>query len=335
LTDHPRPILYVSRCLEHDHCRYDGQMIKSDIVASLMGLCDVRHACPEADIGLGIPRRPVRIALEGGRRTLWQPATGLDHTAEMEGFIDGLLDGLGEVDGFVLKSRSPTCGVGDVRIFPSKDALQSGGKGSGFLGSEIVNRFPHSVIDDESRLLNAVIRDHFLTRLYTIARFREARAERKASALIDFHTRNKLLLMSYSQSELAKMGRIVSSQKALGLKEAFSQYREHLSRAMAKGPRYTSMINTMMHCFGYVSKDLMPRERSFFLDSLDMYREERTSLETVRELMMGYIVRFDVEYLKDQTIFGPYPAQLVRSCGQDRDRDFWKNERTSRHIDRK
>ncbi|MDG6225246.1 MAG: DUF1722 domain-containing protein [Candidatus Thermoplasmatota archaeon] len=319
-----RPILYVSRCLEHDHCRFDAQMIRSEIVASLKDLCEVKHSCPEAGIGLGIPRRPVRITMEGEKRRLFQPHTGLDHTEAMEGFISKLLDGLGEVDGIILKSKSPTCGIGDVKIFPSKEALQSAGKGSGFLGAEVVNRFPHSVIDDESRLLNSAIRDHFLVRLFTIARFRAARGERKASALIDFHTRNKILLMAYSQAELAKMGRIVSSQKELGLKEAFSLYRDHLSKAMAKGPKYTSMINALMHCFGYVSKDLKPEERAFFLDSIEMYRDERASLETIRELMRGYIVRFDEDYLLKQTFFAPYPLELSTTCGSGRGREFWK-----------
>jgi len=320
----PKPILYVSSCLEHDHCRYDGQMIRSDAVASLKNLCEMHHACPEVGIGLGVPRRPVRIVLNDGERNLWQPATGQDHTEAMNKYIGSLLNGLGDVDGFILKSRSPTCAVGDSKVYPARDSVQALERDGGFLGKEVLANYPFSAVEDESRLINDAIRDHFLTCLYTTARFRRVREEGSASSLIRFHTVNKILLMAYSQSRLADMGNIVSHQKDLGISEAIFQYRVLLAKALSKGPRFTSAINAIMHCFGYVSKDLSGSEKEFFLDNVQMFREERTPFTTLRELIRSYIIRSDIGYLKDQTFFDPYPIELVRSCGPDRDRDYWK-----------
>jgi hypothetical protein len=48
-------------------------------------------------------------------RRLLQPATGRDVTVPMERFSKNLLDNVEPVDGFILKSRSPSCGIKDVK----------------------------------------------------------------------------------------------------------------------------------------------------------------------------------------------------------------------------
>ena len=59
-----RPKVVVSRCLGFDHCRYNGDMISSPIVANLREYVDFLPVCPEVEIGLGIPRYPIRIILD-------------------------------------------------------------------------------------------------------------------------------------------------------------------------------------------------------------------------------------------------------------------------------
>ena len=192
------------------------------------------------------------------------------------------------------------------------------------MGGEVRRRFSGLAVEDEGRLQDARVRDHFLTKLYSLTRFREARGHGEARDLIDFHTRHKLLLMSQSQSELREMGRVVSSQKQTGVEEAFIQYGKHLSDAFRKGQRYTSVINALMHGFGYVSGELSKDEKGHFLDMLELYREDRVPLSAVRETLKGLIIRFDVAYLKEQYFFEPYPVGLVRGYEPNRGRDLWK-----------
>jgi uncharacterized protein YbgA (DUF1722 family)/uncharacterized protein YbbK (DUF523 family) len=322
--EHPRPRIYCSRCLEHDSCRFDGAMIKSPIVSDLKRHCEIEHDCPESGIGLGVPRRPVRVVETDGRMTLVQPALGLDHTKAMEGYISDLLSRTGEVDGFILKSKSPTCGMGDVKIYPGPEKVPVLRMGDGFLGLEIRNRSSHLAVEDEARLQDVGIRDHFLTKLYALARLREARMSGNANDLIAFHSRHKLLLMSYNQSQLRVLGRIVATQKEKGITAAFSAYAEGLSQALAKGPKHTNIINTMMHAFGYVSEGISPDERAHFLDMIALYREDRIPFSACRELLRSLANRFDVEYLKDQYFFEPYPVSLVVGYEPHRGRDLWK-----------
>ena len=47
----PRPNIVISRCIEFDHCRYDGSMIASDFVAALKPHAHFIPVCAEMEIG--------------------------------------------------------------------------------------------------------------------------------------------------------------------------------------------------------------------------------------------------------------------------------------------
>jgi uncharacterized protein YbbK (DUF523 family) len=100
----PKPIVVTSRCFEWDACRYNGLMIPNNFVQALEPWVEFRPVCPELEIGLGVPRDPVRIVRKGGGRKLVQPATGRDLTGLMSEFSARFLDTLSEADGFILKS---------------------------------------------------------------------------------------------------------------------------------------------------------------------------------------------------------------------------------------
>ena len=87
MRDFARPRIVSSKCLEFDSCRYDGGRIASDEVSQLRPHADFLPLCPEVEIGLGIPRSPIRI-VDLERRRLIQPATGRDLTAAMGSFLE-------------------------------------------------------------------------------------------------------------------------------------------------------------------------------------------------------------------------------------------------------
>lgn len=319
-----RPRIYCSRCLEFARCRYDGSVIGSQIVKDLMEHAEIVHDCPEAGIGLGIPRPPVKVFEDSEGYHLYQPSTELDHTDKMSKYVDDLLAGMGVVDGFILKARSPSCGMGDVKIYPSKEKGKQKRMGSGFLGMKVEERYSHLAVESEKRLLDERIRDHFLTKLFTIARYRKVMDEMKARTLIDFHSRAKFLLMAYDQNTMREMGRIVSNQKELGIEDAVEGYQKLLGIAMEKGPRYTSHINVMLHGFGYVSSELTSAEKDLFMDSIEMFRDDRIPLTTLKSILRSWLVRFNVKYLLEQYYFDPYPVELTGNYDGKRDRELWK-----------
>lgn len=306
----PKPRVVVSKCLGFDACRYNGQVIDDPFVRQLRDYVSYVPVCAEVEIGLGVPRAPVRIVERAGALHLLQPATGLDHTERMVAFAVRYLDGLGEVDGFLLKSRSPSCGLKDTKVYGEGGQIPITGKAAGFFGGAVLERYGHLAVEDEGRLTNYTLREHFLTRLYTWANWRAVRATGQMSALVAFQARNKLLLMAYNQTRMRALGRIVANPAKLPIEAVLAAYGAELAAALAAPPRRGASINVLMHAFGYFH-ELSAPEKAYLLDTLERYREERVPLSVPLGVIRAWVVRFGQDYLAQQTFFEPYPEELI------------------------
>ena len=165
-----RPRVVVSKCLGFAACRWNGAAISDAFVRRLADHVTFCAVCPEVEIGLGCPRDPIRVVLAGGERRLVQPATGRDVSAEMRAYASQALDAMGDVDGFLLKSRSPSCGIKDVKIYGGPDRDQPLARGEGFFGEAVLARFGHLPVEDERCLADPACRDRFLAGLLAAAR---------------------------------------------------------------------------------------------------------------------------------------------------------------------
>lgn len=314
------PNVVISKCLEFDACRYNGHLISDDFVKALQKHVNFIPVCPEVEIGLGIPRDPIRIVANNGNVELRQLETGQDLTEKMKSFSQSYLTSLTDVDGFILKSRSPSCGPRDVKVYSEKSMPK--GKRPGFFAQEVLDKYPQLAIEDEGRLRNFNIREHFLTKLFTLVSFREAKEKSSISSLVDFHSDNKLLLMSYNQTALRALGKIVANHAKKDVMLVFKEY-EHLHfHALSRAPKYTSNINVLMHALGYFSKRLSKSEKAFFLDALEKYRSKRIPLSACLGVLKSWIIRFGEDYLERQTYFEPYPEDLVEISDSGKGRNL-------------
>jgi uncharacterized protein YbgA (DUF1722 family)/uncharacterized protein YbbK (DUF523 family) len=318
----PRPVVVVSKCLEFASCRFNGLRISDEFVRALKDFVKFKKVCPEVEIGMGIPRDPIRVVQSGDVPKLMQPASGKDFTTHMNRFGKKYLTGLDDVDGFILKSRSPSCGIKDVKIYAAVDSKQSLGKQAGFFGQSVMDHFPHAAIEDEGRLTNFRIREHFLTKLYTLATFRKVTKSRSMAELVMFQATNKLLFMAYNQKEMRLMGKVVANHERLKFDEVIALYETHLHRSLDTVARYTSHINVLMHAGGYFSKQLSPAERKYFLEAIDDYRDAKIPLSALLSIIKSWIARFGQTYLASQTYFEPYPIGLVEITDSGKGRDL-------------
>ena len=323
-----RPRVVISRCIEFENVRWNAQIIRSEFVEALIPHVEEFTVCPEVGIGLGVPRETLRLVDKGDGVRLMQPATGEDLTDRMTTFLDDFIAGLPEVDGFILKSRSPTSGLRRVKIYPSLGKVAHIRRGPGLFGGIVRERFGHLALEDEGRLRNGRIREHFLRKLYTLARFREARERGGFGDLLEFHIENKLLLKAYRERDMRGMGRIVANEGRLPPGVLFGEYEPLLHSALRRPPRCGTYINALMNSLGYFSKNLTGAERQFFLNSLQRYKEGKVPLVVPVDIMRSWIVRFGEEYLARQAFFNPYPEELmdveaiVEACGG---RDYWED----------
>jgi uncharacterized protein YbgA (DUF1722 family)/uncharacterized protein YbbK (DUF523 family) len=329
MTEFARPRIVISKCIGFEACRYNGQIVRDSFVPRLEPHVDFVCVCPEVEIGLGTPRAPVRVVSSKDGFRLIQPETGLELTEKMRGFTSGFLDSLEEIDGFILKNRSPSCGIGDVKFYAGPEKAAALGRTSGFFGAAVLEKFGATAIEDEGRLNNLGIREHFLTRIFAFARFRAVQRSRSVHELVRFHAANKLLLMAYNQRKMRELGRIVANGDRLPAAIILQRYRECFAVALSKAPRHVSPVNALMHAFGYFKKELSPREKRHFLDVLDTYRLGTAPLSSAVSIIRSWIVRFETDYLQEQSFLDPFPEELMAADRSSRDRAVQAREKSS------
>ena len=116
-----KALVGVSACLLGEEVRYNGAHKLDDFICGeLARVVDLRPVCPEVDIGLGVPREPIQLTRSdnGTGTRLVAAESGTDLTAAMESYAEAKvreLDAAG-ICGYVLKARSPSCGLGSVPI---------------------------------------------------------------------------------------------------------------------------------------------------------------------------------------------------------------------------
>jgi uncharacterized protein YbgA (DUF1722 family)/uncharacterized protein YbbK (DUF523 family) len=309
-----RPKIVISKCIEFDHCRYDGSMISSDFVKALKPYVDFLPVCAEMEIGLGVPRDTIRIVSVDGEIRLMQPTTGLDVTDRMNEFSSRFLGTLPEVDGFILKFRSPSCGMKDIRVYSTAARSGAISKVPGFFGGAVVRSFPDLAVEDEGRLRNYNIREHFLTRLYALASFRKVRREGDISDLIKFHEVSKFLLMAHSQKDTKILGNIVANHDGLEYAKQAALYRENLAKALSRPAKTALKANVFMHCLGYFKDRLSLQEKEHFLQSIERYKKKKVPSSALSVMLQSWMARYREEYLMNQTFFQPFPEELVELC---------------------
>ncbi|WP_038057157.1 YbgA family protein [Thermus amyloliquefaciens] len=304
----PRPRVVVSACLGFAAVRYSGELIPDRMVAALGKHLDFVPVCPEVAIGLGVPRPPVRLVREGEGVRMVQPLTGEDLTERMEAFSQGFLASLGQVEGFILKNRSPSCALKDAKVYAYPDRGGAVARGPGLFARAVEEAFPLLPKEDEGRLTNARLRAHFLMRIFALARLRRVQ---DLPGLMAFHARYKLLLHAHHQAEARALGRLLAEGKGRPFAELRQAYEEGFLRATRLPFRLPSMADALLHAFGHFKGILSPKEKAHFLDLLADFREERVPLEAPLALLRSWALRFGEGYLEGQALFEPYPRALM------------------------
>ena len=126
-----KPIIGVSRCLLGDAVRYDGDAKPHAIVIEqLSQLFDIVPVCPEVEAGLTIPRPPVQLtqSIEHPRIT-GRDNPELDITDQMQAYCDRRPHELDRLNGFVFKSRSPSCGLNSTPVFIESKCITESSRG--------------------------------------------------------------------------------------------------------------------------------------------------------------------------------------------------------------
>jgi uncharacterized protein YbgA (DUF1722 family)/uncharacterized protein YbbK (DUF523 family) len=305
--------LGISSCLLGNNVRYDNSNKWDRFLTDTLGqYVEYISVCPEFESGLGVPREPVRQVGNPLSPRLVTTSTKIDHTDRMVSWAKQRVRELEQEDlsGFIFKTGSPSSGMERIKVFPAKGGMPSK-KGVGIFARIFMEHFPRLPVEEDGRLHDVNIRENFIERIFTLQRWRDLQAQKKKrGALVKFHTRHKLLLLSHSTKHYQLMGRLVAGNNKTTPTDLFDAYEVLLLEALNLKSTQKKHANVLQHMMGYFKKDLTSDEKQELLDVIDRYRTGLLPLIVPITLINHYVRKYDQDYLKDQLYLNPHPIEL-------------------------
>ncbi|HTE55843.1 MAG TPA: DUF523 and DUF1722 domain-containing protein [Kofleriaceae bacterium] len=313
-----RPRVGVSACLVGREVRYDGGHKRSaflvDVLAPFVELVPV---CPEVESGMPVPREAIRLVGDGARARLIGVRTHTDHTDAMERWTAARLDELAclDLDGYVLKKDSPSCGLERVRLYASDEPGASATRaGAGLFAAALGARLPTLPLCEEGWLSDAALREAFLDRLFTHHRLRlQMLAGPTRAALIAFHASHKFLYMAHSPVGYRRLGRLVAQVAEGSIADAVQAYTAEAMAALAVRATPGKHANVLQHILGYFKDELSAPDKREVLDLIGELRAGVNGLAVPLALLAHHLRRSGQDgWLAQQVYFEPYPRAIGR-----------------------
>lgn len=302
----------ISSCLLGNPVRYDGGHKLDRFLRDTLGqYVDYVPVCPESECGMGIPREAMRLEGRSDAPRLVTHKTREDKTEMMTRWAKKRVTELEAENlcGFIFKSDSPSSGMERVKVYD--DNGMPAKIGVGMFAAIFMKHFPLLPVEEEGRLHDTVLRENFIERIFTLKRWREIRNVKSGrGALVDFHTRHKLLLLSHSTKLYHTMGKLVAAQKSLSTQDLFSQYESLLMEALKLKTTPKKNVNVLQHMMGYFKEQLSADEKKELLEILDDYQRGFLPLIVPMTLLGHYVRKYNQPYLRDQIYLNPHPLEL-------------------------
>jgi uncharacterized protein YbgA (DUF1722 family)/uncharacterized protein YbbK (DUF523 family) len=303
----------VSTCLLGENVRYDaGHKLDRYITDTLGQYFEWVSVCPEVEYGLPVPREPMRLVGDPDSPHLVTIRTGVDYTASMLKWAEKKLKELEKEDlcGFIFKSKSPSSGIGGVKVYTSSGMPSQ--RGVGIFGGAFMQHFPLIPVIDDGRLHDLSLRENFIERVFIYKRWREFMEKGGlVRDLIIFHTEHKLLILSHSPKHFSILGQLVASAKKYKPEDFHSEYIKLLMESLRLIATVKKNTNVLLHIAGYFKKQLPADDKKELLEVIENYHKGYVPLIVPIVLIKHYVRKFDEPYLNKQYYLTPHPLELI------------------------
>ena len=301
----------ISRCLLGEEVRYNGGHKLSRFCRDQLGewfrYVDV---CPEVEIGLGVPREPMRLVeREGEIRVLEIKGSSNDHTDKLRNLADTHQQWISNLCGFVFMQNSPSCGLFRVKAYhPNGNVLHTDAKGA--FAQRVHELMPWLPMEEAGRLTDAKLRENFITRVFVFSEWRELTAQGLSRKnIIEFHARHKYLVLAHSQRYYKVLGKLLSRAGFYSVSTLALRYEKLLLSGLKSVAGRKGHTNALQHMQGYVSKGLSPAQREDLTNLIESYRNGDIPLVAPLVLLRHYS-GLGGEYFREQTYLQPHPKTL-------------------------
>lgn len=300
----------VSACLLGVEVRHDGTHRRhrylTEVLSNYFRYIPV---CPEAEVGMGTPRPTVRlVAAEDGPR-LVASRTGDDWTERMQSYATARADRIASLGlrGFVLKSRSPSCGMSRVKVYRPAGPETTG---VGLFAEALMRRLPSLPVEEEGRLNDPRLRENFVMRVFVYNELLALREAPSAAGLMRFHARHKMLLLAHSAEQYEALGQVVAEISERSLDSQLEVYEAAFMAAIARPASMAGQVNVMQHLAGQVKDALDADDKQEFTDLLADYRAGRVPVAVPLTLLRHHLRRHGTPWSRRQSYLDPFPRSL-------------------------
>ncbi len=291
----------ISACLLGERVRYDGGHKRNAFLVDELGKrVEWVAVCPEVELGLGVPRPPIDLVRVDGAVRFRVATTGEDLTDSMRAYAAWRARSLASLalDGYVLKSKSPSCGLARVPVRGDEDADPVG---RGLFADALAETMPHLPLEDEARLARAPVRAHFVERLLAAARWRElTKRPLRAGDLVAFHTAHKYAVLAHSPAEYARLGGVVANAGRRRMDDVIAEYGAGFAAAYAAPASRGRHVTVLEHMAGFFTRALSDDQRAELTGAIADYRRGTTPLGDPLALVRAHVRRLGVTYLEQQ-----------------------------------
>jgi len=305
----------ISACLLGEPVRYDGGHKRDAFITNVLSPhVEWVPVCPEVELGLGVPRPPIRLvrARGAGGRRLVVETTGEDLTARMRAYGAWRAHGLAslELDGYVLKSKSPSCGLARVPVHDGDDESAEL-VGRGLFAEALAEALPLLPLEDERRLARTSVREHFVERLCAASRWRAfVKRRTRAGDLVAFHAAHRYALVAHSPAHAESLGHIVATAGRRRLDAVLADYATGFAAAYAVPATRRRHVSALEHMAGFFTRALSDDERAELTMAIHAYARGVTPLADPIALIRGHVHRLGVSSLAEQIYLHPSPFRF-------------------------
>ncbi len=310
----PRPRLGISACLLGERVRFDGNhKLNSYIVGTLGRFFDFVPVCPEVAIGMGIPRPPIHLVGDPEQpRAVGVRDPELDVTDALTTFSQRQVRELGAICGYILKSKSPSCGMERVKVYGEQGLRHS----AGLYARALMTAHPLLPVEEEGRLGDPGLRDNFLERVFAFRRWQLlAAAGLTPGELVEFHAMHKLSLMAHGQERYRALGRLVAEAGTRPLAALTADYLSAFMAALKQTATIKRQVNVLHHAMGYLKRELDREDKAELLEVITAYAEERVPLVVPITLLKHHFRRHPHPYMDRQVYLNPPREELFLRRG--------------------
>lgn len=306
----------ISACVMGEEVRFNGGHSQSRLCRNqLASHFKYQTFCPEVAAGFGIPRPTMRLIGDPAKPTLIFSKTAddapvKDLTEQLTAACQPMLQRCHDLDGFILKKDSPSCGMERVKVYQASGHPHTD-RSAGLFARALMDQYPNLPIEEDGRLNDAQLRENFVMRVFAHHHFRKEVLEQPSfHHLLQFHSSYKYLLMAHDQVAYRELGKMLAVAHNEPLAPLISRYFDQFMAAINKPASRGSHCNVMQHIMGYLKQSVDSTARQAILTVFEQYRLGEVNLITPMTLLSHYINQNGSDYIRAQRYLEPYPAHL-------------------------